>query len=400
MTTNALLCRECGAPVAEGIEKQRFTCSHCGSETPLDGKARSRLARHRFRVHRAEQKARCMLREELMARLLPSLVFRVRLLLYGSLGILFLLVPFLTLFGALLLFAGDQGSNAAPIIGIALLCVGGLIAVFVVPLGFYLAFRQASQTDRKAARAARTAEGYAQSTIAAPCKYCGGFAQVVVIGSRFASACPWCGSQLVSENSDAARAAVHALMAAKERSADSSVRRARLEAGFQPRDRFKLQLPGFELSGGIYQGSRLGDDVWVGIEVTDHGVHRRVEVDRETGLDGAVWFIRREVLSLHAKISASCGSSSPDVEVVLPNVSTTFAVYADPVVDAAALAAQPRVWELLGTLNSKESLHFDGGGGSCWHLGGSAIGVAHRQESVDRANGLAAAVMSLGGSSE
>src|SRR5262249_42168452 len=148
-----------------------------------------------------------------------------------------------------------------------------------------------------------------------------------------------------------------------------------------------------ELRGGVYEGVVHGAPVWIAFDVTPDGVHRQVGIDRDTALEGAAWFVRREVFPLHARAAHEAGLVYPP-GVGVPGLDAYFAVHAEPTVDLGPLARKPAVHAMLQRLSPNESLHVDPAGATIWHLGGAAFGVSH-QEVLGESDALARAVWEL-----
>jgi hypothetical protein len=340
-------------------------------------------------MRRGEQKARCILRETIIAQLLPDLISRARWLIYGGAFVTVLVVPLMGFGGAELV---DSESPATVLLGMVLIGIAIVVGSVAFPLGIWLAFRAGKKADTTASRAARAADALVETMMPVRCNQCGGHARVVVLGASPAP-CPWCGARLVAASPDAAAVAANAILAGQQNRADAALLGARIRAGAPTRSRFRLALPGFDLRGGVYEGVLYGAPVWIGFDITPDGIHRQVAIDRDTALEGAAWFVRREVFQLHARAAHAAGLSYPP-GVGVPALDAHFAIHAEPSVDVNALVRRPAVHAMLQRLAPNESLHLDPAGATIWNIGGSMFGASHG-DVVGESDALARTVAEL-----
>lgn len=397
----ALVCRDCGAPV-DGDVALPSRCRFCGTDTHIDQSTRQRLAEHLARMQRAADKARCVLRGQILALLLPSLMRRSKVYLYGSLFILIIGLPVLLCVG-MLPFAFLDGASkdqelVLVVVGVAVLGIAILLGVLAFPAGLYLASREGHKADIAAARGAREVIARAEAVAPTRCANCGGHAQVVVIGQRAAVPCPWCKSNITVECLDAAKAAADAIVLAQQTTTDGALRRARVKGGLPARNRHRFQLPGFEFEGGVYVGVIHGVAAWIAFDAQDFldgGMHARVEVDRSTRLPGAVWFVRREMTERHAQLLEAYGlRPPPPAPAGAAAIDGPFFVLADAGVDVGSVAGRPAVRDVLASLAETECVRFDPAGASLW---GTTRGpFASSQRGAAHAQTLVRAVLELG----
>lgn len=382
-----MLCPSCGAGVDDGLT-DAVRCRHCGATRALDPAMRRNLVRHAWRTRRSEHKAQCILRQAIFAQLLPGLMSRARWYLWGGLAFVFLSLPFVFV-GVEMISESD--SPGAGLLGLVVIGLATIAVTIAFPLGLLLAFRAGKKADVVATRAARAAG--ALTDIAAPvrCPQCGGHARVVVIGAASAN-CPWCNARLVAASVDAATAAANAILVGQQQRVDEALVHARLHAGAPTRNRFQLQLPGFEFRGGVYDGFVHGLPAWIAFDATEAGVHRQVDIERDTRLEGAVWFVRREVQAMHGQHAAELGLPIP-APASVPELDSWFAIHAEPGVSAADVARLPSVRALLQRLSACGSVHVDPAGATVWNLGGPMLGG--QQEVLAESDGVARAVMEL-----
>ncbi len=399
MQAAAIVCRSCGAPYPGDPGSDALQCRHCGIRTPLDPSTRARLARHVAGVRRASEKARCILREQILAALLPVFLFRAKVYLFGSLVILFVVAPLLGAASMVPFIMSEtaDGDSATMwvVLGFGLAGLGLALAGIAFPVGLLLAFREGKNVDMKAARSARSASAFVDALIPVQCPACGGHAQVAVLGSSTSPPCPWCGTALVTQSADAGKLAADAILAAQRQTSDDALRKARVRAGLAPGSKMRLQIPGFTLSGGVYEGSVHGIPVWIAFDLKQGGMHRRIEVERPTRLAGAAWFVRRGGESDHAQALQEEGAPVWAQVATDPEIDGACAVFAEPGVDAAGLVRVAAVRQWVTSLRPGESVRFDPAGASAWRLSGPLMG-ASVADIVARCDALVRAAWELG----
>lgn len=378
MTSDAVLCRSCGASVEMVALEGRAACRYCGVVTPLDAAALVRVRRHVCRLRRNEQKLRTILREGIKLHLVvPTastafLVAVTALLAAGFIGFA-LLVP-------------DMSA--------AMVALGVLSMFCGLPLVIVADVRRVRAAQRKLPALVRAAEARVQTSASSRCATCGGHAAVPVLGAVFSAPCPWCGAALVGGGRDPMRAALEALTAEHRASTDRTLRRLRLAGG----------VPGdLTRSGGVTSFACAGADVWLKLDTVGPLPVLRAEVDCDTRLPGSVWFVRRELAEAHAVVARDLGICYPGPAQSSDDaVDASWVVYADfPV---APVVARGRIRAALEVLEESEALHLDPAGASLWQVWrspawGSAmvVDLTGRVEanSVERAESLAALVAGL-----
>jgi Zn finger protein HypA/HybF involved in hydrogenase expression len=393
----AILCRSCGGPCDKEIGTH-MRCHFCGSETAIDSGTRQRLVTHLARMQRAADKARCALRERILAHVMPAMMVRMKAYLYGSLAILVVVVPLLLGLGMLpfaLIEPASRGEEAIVLlVAVVVLGFAMLVAVGIFPLGLYLAFREGKNADLAAARGAREVLSSAEATASTRCTRCGGHAELVVIGQQAAVPCPWCGSSLVVECVDAAKAAADAIVVALQNTSDAALRRVRIKAGLPPNSRVRYRIPGFVLHGGVYVGALHDVQLWLAFDTQELGLHARIEADRGTRLPGTIWFVRSEALELHTQLLGTYGLHWPPAVPAGADLERSFVVFADSGVDAASVARSPCTRQLLMSLSESDSVRFDPAGGSEWSITPGPFGVGAARCAA-QAELLARAVLEL-----
>jgi len=372
MQSVAILCRVCGAP-SEGNVGTLAHCHYCGSDTPLDGPMRQRLARLVARTQRSSDKARSLLRTQIIAQLLPAAAFRMQVYLYGGLALALLVGPAIMAVGMLpfaFLQQLDSGTaNVVGVLGVAVVAIGIFVTAAGFGAGVVLALRENVGLHRRASRSAREVESYVDTMATARCTGGGGHAQIVVLGQGAGVACPWCGATLLPASGDAAKLAAQGVLLAAQKTSDAMLRRAWAKAGPAGRAPKYRQIPGFVYEAGVYHGTYRDVPVWLSFDLQESGFHCRVEVEQDTRLPGAVWFVRRESAQLHAELLSTYKMRQLPQVTTEPDVDARFAVFADDGVDAAAVGRSPSVRRVLVSLGSEESVRLDSAGASRWRIG-------------------------------
>jgi hypothetical protein len=365
----AIVCRACGAPQEGGELSGAMRCAHCGTSTPLDAATASRLRRHAAHVRRADQKVRAVVREHVIAGLLPQMAGKARSVAVGATlgGFAGLLVLAL---GPIALSAWLGPSFEPYFVGALIggLLLGTLVLIGAIALAIAYGVRVGIAADQTASAVARSCATRTQTTRPTRCSNCGGFASMVVVGDAASLPCPYCRAPLVGTTDDATRAAMDAVVAEWQATGDQRLDRARFEAGLA-RPRVTIAVPGFTKRGGIYEGLFGRVPVWAYGDLSEHGLVLRVEALSSTPLDGAVWFLPRGAAEAHVAAMRSFGLRAPERRQALgPELDARFEVLADATVDASRVAAHPAVRALLAGAGPGESVSLDEAGACCWSM--------------------------------
>lgn len=365
----AVLCRECGAPLALGRGVEQLECDHCRSTTPVAADARRRLVRTWARALRAEQKARAALREELIARLLPGMKRQALMRVFLGLGVM--VAGFFVMMlgmGFFVVAEGLEDPRLAMIAGVLVIGLGLVMCTVGFPLGIYLAWKIGKRADLEATAGAERVTELADSYADVTCNHCGGRARVSTLGTGNASPCPWCGAHLQVECQDAANFAVSALVKARQQSADAVLARARLEAGLEAQSKVQLQLEGYVRTGGVYEAQAPGVRRWISYEMVEQGLERTIEVEADCELDGQLWVVPHALAQRHAERMLAKHLVAPARQVQPRDqaLAAMAQVFADEPVRADELLALPSVVAVVSTLGSEEALHIDPAGARLW----------------------------------
>lgn len=356
-------CRACGAPRAPDAP----ACSFCGSTECVSGDVLLRLVAHRARMRRALQQLRAAVTPQVLSvTRRPGQIFVLAGLILG--------LPLVSIFAAVgppaiwLVVARPRG---------ALAVFGALVVVAASVLGtaggLYLAFRAVRAFAARIRQQARALVLEIDATLPVTCSQCGGHAALVVLGPDEAFPCPWCGTPLLpaSDASAALRSAAQALMSRHEQVSEALTRQALAGRAADPRSTRKPPPPGFELTAGgvVARGTTAGVPLRAFNDLVGSTFVWRVEVPRDTGLAGEVWFVRPAAESAFRELAGEWGYELPSRRA--PE-SQGFRVYGE----AHELgAAGEAVAEFLGGLGPADALLLDPAGLSLWRRG-SLLGEA------------------------